>query len=372
VGLVSPGYGAEKVSYGLPTRRYRYRKLWRLPLHRLERNGTFWRQTPVVLDNSLALLHTFNQIPISRHPFIISFENELPRYLDQTSAWMHRAGLALLRSRRCRLLLALSEVAARVARERFQSRGAPDVAAKVGVFRGGIGLPPETLVPQKERGRGPLKLLFVGGDVFRKGIGPAVRAVERCRRGGLEVELSVVSKIGGRAGYTAREYTSSVQELRRKLEELPFIQHYEGLPNPRVREEMRRHDALVFPTFDESLGWVVVEAGLEGLATIATNIFAIPELIDDRRTGALVKLELGAESRWQGMWETGERRRQAVELADGIIEEGITGILEELVREPSLLSEWGEAARRKMMELYHPARAAEELERIYDVMRDEG
>lgn len=370
MGLVSPGYGAEKVSYGLPTRRYQYRKLRRIPLARLDRNGTFWSETPVVLDNSLALLHTFNEVPLCRHPFIISFENELPRYLGQPRAWMHRVGLTLLRSRRCRRLLALSEVAAGVARERFQARGAPEVAAKVGVFRGGIGLPSEAPVPRKGCSGEPLKLLFVGGDAFRKGIVPAVRAVEECRRGGLEVELSVVSGILGGAGYAHREYTPSAEEWRRRLGELPFIQHHEGLPNQRVREEMRRHDVLIFPTFDESLGWVIVEAGLEGLATIATNIFAIPELIDDRRTGALVNLELGAESRWQGLWETGEGRREAIELADRTIEEGIIRILEDLAREPSLLSQWGEAARRKMTELYHPDRAAEELERIYDAARD--
>jgi glycosyltransferase involved in cell wall biosynthesis len=330
VGLVSPGYGAEKVSYGLPTRRYQYRKLRRLPLRRLDRNGTFWGETPVVLDNSLALLHTFNEIAVSRHPFIVSFEKELPRYLGQPSAWMHEVGLKLLRSPRCRRLLALSEVAARVARERFQSRGAPEVAAKVGVFRGGIGLPPETSAPPEKCARGPLRLLFVGADAFRKGIVPVVRAVEGCRREGLEVELTVVSAVRGGAGYAHREYTPSAPEWRCKLQELPFIQHYEGLPNQRVREEMRRHDALVFPTFDESLGWVIVEAGVEGLPTIATNIFAIPELIDDRRSGALVELELGAEFRWQGIWETGEARRQAIERADGIIEEGITRILEEV------------------------------------------
>ena len=91
---------------------------------------------------------------------------------------------------------------------------------------------------------------------------------------------------------------------------------------------------------------------------------------DEIRTGALVELELGAESRWQGIWETGERRRESIERTDGIIEEGITRVLEELVREPSLISQWGEAARRKMMELYHPTRAAGELERIYDAVRD--
>jgi glycosyltransferase involved in cell wall biosynthesis len=370
VGVASPGYGAEKVSYGLPTRRYQYRRLRSLPLRRLDRRGTFWSETPVVLDASLALLHTFNQIPVSRHPFVVSFENELPRYLGRPSPWMRQLGLRLLRSRRCQRLLALSEVAARVARERFRSRGAPEVAAKVDVFRGGIAPPAETAARPEERARGSLRLLFVGADAFRKGIVPVVRAVEGCRRGGLEVELTVISAVRGGAGYTHREYTPSAREWRRKLEELPFVEYHAGLPNQRVREEMRRHDALVFPTFDESLGWVIVEAGLERLPTIATNIFAIPELIDDRRSGALVELELGTESRWQGIWETGERRRESIERADGIIEEGITRVLEELVREPSLISQWGEAARRKMMELYHPTRAAGELERIYDAARD--
>lgn len=365
IGLVSAGYGAEKVSYSLPLEHYEFRQLYRLPLQRLLRGGTFWRETPVVIDGAVALLHTFNEIPIGRRPFVISFENELPRYFPRPTPWQASLALRVLRSRRCRRLLALSETAARVARERFVARGAGDVAAKVSVFRGGLVAPPENPPAREPLGNRPLRLLFVGADALRKGLVPALVAVERCRDDGLDVELTVVSKINRGPTYTHREYTPSADALEARLAELPFVVHHKGLPNEQVREAMRRHDALLFPTYDESLGWVVVEAGLEGLPSLTTNIFALPELIDDRRTGALVALELGAESRWQGVWDTGEAKCAAIEKADRDVAAGLAAILEQAARDPDLLPRWGAAARERMRERYAPDRAARALERIY-------
>ena len=70
VGIVAPCYGYERVAWGLPVSDVDYRWLWRLPLQRLERRGTFFGNTPLVLDNSAALLHTWNSIPLHRAPFV--------------------------------------------------------------------------------------------------------------------------------------------------------------------------------------------------------------------------------------------------------------------------------------------------------------
>ncbi|MBC7973938.1 MAG: hypothetical protein H7138_03060, partial [Myxococcales bacterium] len=111
VGIVAPSYGSEKVSYGLAPEGYTFHKVARIPLHRFERSGTFWHQTPLLLDHPVALVHTFNELPVGLRPFVVSFENELPRYLGEPAPWQLDAGYALIASARCRGVLALSEAA---------------------------------------------------------------------------------------------------------------------------------------------------------------------------------------------------------------------------------------------------------------------
>ncbi len=96
VGVISPSYGMEKMSYGLQPAGYQFFKLLRLPVHRLEKRGTFLKQTPIVLDHPVELVHTFNEIPLGRRPYVISYEIELPRYLGKPPSWQLKFGFHAL------------------------------------------------------------------------------------------------------------------------------------------------------------------------------------------------------------------------------------------------------------------------------------
>jgi glycosyltransferase involved in cell wall biosynthesis len=51
---------------------------------------------------------------------------------------------------------------------------------------------------------------------------------------------------------------------------------------------MRQADVLVLPTYVESFGMVALEALAHGLALIATDVYALRELVDDGRNGRLL------------------------------------------------------------------------------------
>ena len=365
VGVVSPGYAAEKVSYGLPVKEYIYRRMIRAPFQRLEKKGYFWKNTPVIFDNSIALLHTFNEIPITTHPFVITFENELPRYLGRSSKWQIDIAYKLLNSKRCRRLLALSQICADNAKKKFENLGMVDLVNKIQVFRGGVLSSKSSnkrcnLYPSK-----PIKALFVGGNALNKGLVPTIEAIQQCRDSGIQVELTVISYLNAGKGSVLKEYTPDADMWRCKLSELDYIRYLGGLPNHLVRKEMADHDILLFPSFDESLGWVIVEAGLEGIPTLATNIYAIPELIKDEKNGFIVKLDLGKENRWQGIWEYGERLQHSIDIACERIRVKINEVMERISDDRSILIEFGKNAKKHMESLYDRTKAAQVLESIY-------
>jgi glycosyltransferase involved in cell wall biosynthesis len=51
---------------------------------------------------------------------------------------------------------------------------------------------------------------------------------------------------------------------------------------------MRQADVLVLPTYVESFGMVALEALAHGLALIATDVYALRELVEDGRNGRLL------------------------------------------------------------------------------------
>lgn len=363
IGVLAPSYGLEHVTYMLEVPGYRHVLRRRIPFHRLERSGTFWNMTPVILPPSVPLVHTFNMLPVNARRFVTTFELELPRYLGPGRKWQHRIGHKLLESNRCRALLALSDIASEIAKRNLRRGGFDQAASKIRVFRGGV-LPSTASEPkQYAGGKAALRLLFVGGDGFRKGIIPLIEATEILRSGGVEIELTIVSSLNPKT-YALRQLSLPKDEIGEKIESARWIKFHAQIPNAEVRSMMRHHDLFVFPSLDESLGWVVIEAGMEGLPSITTNIFAFPELVDDGVSGQLIKIDLNRDQRWIGLFA--DNQAEVWEHTCNQIRDGLITVLTEVDQNRDLISIWGAAALEKMTRLYHPKQAAKTLKQIYD------
>jgi glycosyltransferase involved in cell wall biosynthesis len=364
---VSPSYGAEKVSYGVGPQGYTFRKLTRLPVHRLERQGTFLRMTPVLLDYPVELVHTFNELPIGIRPFVVSFENELPRFLGRPTDWQVDFGHRLLASARCRRILALTDAAAKALRLRLGAIGLADVASKISVYRGMVTSPPigDALVGDPRRTDGPLRVLFIGRDAFGKGLLPTLDALDACRAQGTAIEATVV------CGFESRSYISKGNDpdqvaVIARMERTPGLAYHPHLSNEAVRTLMQRHDVLAFPTLDESLGWVAIEASMAGMVVISTDIFAIPEIVKHEKTGLLISIDKNEAGRWIGLWQEGLEFNDSVRRVFETIAERLCAGLVRLSDDRSLLTRLGMEAKVHSQKLYGQEGAAVQLQLIYD------
>ena len=366
IGIVSPSYGTEKVSYALTPKGYSFHKLFRVPLQRLEKQGTFWHNTPILLDHPVSLVHTFNELPVGARPFVVSFENELPRYLGDVSGWQIDIGERLLQSARCRQILALSEVAAKGLREHLQQRGLGEVANKVSVFRGSVMANPAALgaTCRAARPAERLRILFVGRSTFRKGLIPMLDALDDCRLRGADVAATVVCDFRASSSKFEARFVNKATTLER-MSRMPGVTHHHRLSNAEIHKLMRTHDVLVFPTLDESLGWVAVEAGLAGMPIITTDIYALPELVLDQQTGFLLPLSKNATSRWVGMWLEGKALEHAVEEVYLSLRAHLVEAILKFVNNPGLVSSMGEKSRLHITSMYDQNLARQRLERIY-------
>ncbi|QDT08784.1 glycosyltransferase family 4 protein [Planctomycetes bacterium K23_9] len=364
VGVIDPHYNLERVSYGLSAPGFVYRKVRRIPIQKIERRGTFWAYTPLILDRTASLMHTWNMIPLNATRYVMSCEMELPRYLGRVHSWQTRFAQRSLASPACRAVLSLSEIACEQAREKYEELNFPSIREKIEVFRGAI--KPSTSSEPRQPHHGPLRVLFVGRDAVRKGLIPTLDAIDGLRRDGIDIQLTVVSKLDVDDNYVFEQFAPDLGKLHQRLSSTPWIRHVTETHNNEVRQMMRDHDLLILPTFDESLGWVMIEAGAEACPSIATNVYAIPELIDDGITGSLLNLPLNQDSRWVGLFMQGNQKRLAIEAANNSLRIQIADALQQANNDRYELAARGNRARAKISALYNHDRASEQLTRIYE------
>jgi glycosyltransferase involved in cell wall biosynthesis len=163
---------------------------------------------------------------------------------------------------------------------------------------------------------GPVRILFVGGGLARKGGYTLLESVRRLRAGGADVELDVVTgdELPPESGVTV----------------------HRGLrPNSEILIDLyRRAHIFCLPTLGDCLPMVLSEAGALGLPLVSTEVGAIREIVRPEETGLLV--------------------RPGDDVA-------LTAALERLVHEPALRRSFGANAQRLVREDFNAATNATRL-----------
>ncbi len=267
---------------------------------------------------------------LRRYPSVISLD-ATPRQYDRLGAfYSHSTGPAWLEYWKWRLNRNCFRLARHIVTwSEWAKQGLVDEyevpADKINVIPPGV----DTLAwtPSEERTSkpGPVHILFVGGDLERKG-GLVLLEAFRYLRAQLPVsstpiELHLVT-------HTAVQPEPGV-----------FV-YLDMEPNSeRLKNLFSTSDIFCLPTLGDCLAMVLSEAGAAGLPTITTNIAAMPEIIQDGETGFLVPPgDLTA----------------------------LTVALRHLIQDPQLRLRQGQAARQVVRERFDAGRNAS---RVLDLMK---
>lgn len=122
--------------------------------------------------------------------------------------------------------------------------------------------------PEMRRADGPLRVLFVGGDLERKGGLDLLDAL----RGLPDIELDIVTadEVKPPAGVRCR--------VHRGLRPA----------DPTLLDLYRRADVFAMPSRGDCMPQALAEAAAAGLPLVSTPVGAIPEIVSDGRNGLLV------------------------------------------------------------------------------------
>lgn len=199
-------------------------------------------------------------------------------------------------------------------------------AEKITVIPPGVNIHDWANPQQRQNRPGPVKVLFVGGNLERKGGLILLEAFRALRDEGMELHLVT----------------------RDNVEPEPGLFVYNAMqPNsPELKQLYHQSDVFCLPTFGDCLPMVLSEAGAAGMPVVSTRVAAIPEIVHDGETGFLVPTGNAAE---------------------------LTAALRTLIKRPDLRMQQGERARQVVTRNYDaPAntrRLLELLKREVDATR---
>lgn len=291
IGIAHKDYGSHTLFDGLNIPDVSYqRALFLFPgklLHYTGRYQTNLRSAVYFLPHKhFDLYHTFNSTVLnSRRPWVCSVESIFPRVFNND--WLRRILFRKAVAANCRALLALSHNARKHIEVMNQNEPAlPTLLRKTQVLYPSI---PDVYEAFKDRVQSEvnsLRLLFVGGEFFRKGGDIAVDAFISLKKEFPQLSLTVVSLLN-ESNYMqatppgkAAHYQALMQH--HGVHYLPFI------PRDKIYDVFSKHDVLLLPTLDDSFGYTVIEAMMMGLVPIASKVRAIPEMISHQENGLLL------------------------------------------------------------------------------------
>ncbi len=210
---------------------------------------------------------------LRRYPSVVSLDATPLQYDALGASYEHRSGPAWLEHYKWQLNRDCFRTARHVvAWSQWVKQGLQEgygiAAEHVTVIPPGVGVQDWTSRAERPH-TGPVKILFVGGNLERKGgllLLQAFRALKS-----LNVELHLVTRdpVPPEPGVFA---------------------YYDMQPNSDALKQLYwQSDIFCLPTLGDCLALVLAEAGTVGLPLVSTSVAAIPEIVRDGETGLLTR-----------------------------------------------------------------------------------
>ncbi len=210
---------------------------------------------------------------LRRYPSIVSLDatplqyDQLGPYYqhDPGPAWLERIKWQL--NRRCFCLARHLVTWSQWAKDGLiEGYGVP--ADKITVIPPGVNIHEWRRPTPRARHDGPVKILFVGANLERKGGLLLLEAARALRPLGVELHLVTKDHVPAEPGI--------------------FVYHGMQPNSAPLKALYHQADIFALPTFGDCLPMVLSEAAAAGLPAVTTRVAAIPELVRDGETGLLI------------------------------------------------------------------------------------
>lgn len=233
-------------------------------------------------DSDIDLYQYINMIDekLPKKPYIVDIEHAASLLSFSPNTKRMRLVKNFLGDPLCKSIDCMSEAAKR-SLQRLLGKGYSAIAHKVHVIYPAQEIedfqPDYTHIPKNSKA---LQVLFVGNNVYLKGLHEVLEAVKSINRKFTTNKLQL-HVVAADADALLKEYS------------LPNVKSY--LPKFSKEEIFSMFfipaDVFVLPTKQDTFGMSYLDAFASGTPVIATDQFAVPELVDNKKDGLLIHLD---------------------------------------------------------------------------------
>ena len=315
------------------------------------------------------LIHAFNRIPMGHSPFIIGFEDYLPRAFGLEQSAYYRWLRDILVSPRCHKIVAISEHASTVFRSLHESHElAQDLFAKLSVQYPNIDIP-DVADALADDDFSELTLTFVGNDFGRKGGCVAVKLAEKALAKGLPLKVEIVSSLNMGGAVWTDPLSTEFFDRYRALLDLPNVTLHGRLGNAEVKSLLARSHFSILTTLGDTFGYSAIESMAYWTPVIATRQGALPEFVRHLDNGLVIDLATSKIGQWihQSSPERGTKHFETIfeDETERIASETFA-LLVDLSNQPQKLRHMRLRARETCIEMFDAKHATKVWDAAYD------
>lgn len=337
---------------------HRARTAWSFKLHgRLDKYHQFSFTGPYFPRADF--FHFFNSVSTSSTPWFTTYEDIIPRWWGQRSANDVKRGIQSITGDACKGIIGFSHATERVLKQYFLEHGFADDWEQIAPKRHVL-LPPQQLLPPQERKSDVVRFCFVGGDFYRKGGAEVVAAFHILHARGIQNwQLTIVGNLSSWGDYASKTGPEDARRTRALISKMgDVVVHHEKLPNDQVMTLLSSSHYLLFPTFQDTFGYVVLEAMASGCVPVVSNTRVFPELIENGENGFIIDVPTDLSGDAHKTATTAEEKQKLIQRLNASISELI-----EL--KPDEWNKLSSSCRAQIDEYHNPVRHRESLATIY-------
>ena len=306
--------------------------------------------------NNISMFHFFNSVSLSDKPWVVTFENEIPRPYLKSEYLVKR-----LTHKSCKKIIAFCDRAKNI--ETYLLDKYPEL--KQAILDKLIVLqPPQSLYVQSVNEKDyslPVTFTFVGVDFFRKGGAEILKATEKLISEGHDFKLNIVSQFKKGEWKDEHVTIADVEKTKEIIQRNnKFITHYYSLSSDKIMDLFKQSHVGLLPSYGETYGYVVLEAQACGCAVITSDMPPFREF-NDNQFGWLINVPLIERNGTLDSNLSGEH----LALFQDALYLGLYNAMKEAIENKDLLKEKAQKAIEHIRKDHSPEKRAKTLEEIY-------
>ncbi len=306
--------------------------------------------------NKVSLFHFFNTVSLSNKPWVVTFENEIPRPYLRSKYLVKR-----LTHKSCKKIIAFCDRAKNI--EIYLLDKYPEykqvIVDKLIVLQPAQALNIQS-VAEKEYSQS-IVFTFVGVDFYRKGGAEILRATEKLIAEGYDFKLNIVSQLKKGAWKDEHITAADIENVKEIIQQNPdVITHYYSLNAEQVISLFKQSHVGLLPSYGETYGYVVLEAQACGCAVITSNMPPFQEF-NSNSVGWLIDVPLQERN---GTMDSDLSGKNLALFQDALYL-GLYNAMKEAIENKDLLKEKAQKAIEHIRKDHSPEKRAKTLEEIY-------